>query len=288
MNLCQCGCGALVEKRYKKGHGRRGKTNTPEHNQKIGLANSGRKHTRVGTTSEYKAVPDSFLQNQQVGRRLSEETKAKMSRIAKEKGFGKWMVGRKRSEESIKKGADKVKGHEVSSDTRKKISDANGGQNNGMFGKRHTEEAKTKIAEAAAAMWENPEIRAQLLEAFNAPEHIEMLRQRRANMVLPVKDTTIEVIVRGFLDALGVLYQQHKMIKDIEHRYQCDFYVEAHGLVIECDGDYWHQYPHGRDIDRARTFEMEQQGYKVLRLWEHSIRKMSCDDFRLVLEKVVR
>jgi len=279
MNLCQCGCGTLVQKNYKKGHGRRGRKNSPEHNAAIVRANTGK-----------KATDEQRQQNRErnLGRRLSEETKAKMSQIAKEKGFGKWMVGRKQSEESIRKGAEKRRGHSVSADTRRKISDANGGQNNGMFGKRHTEEAKTKIAESAVAMWENPDIRAQLLEAFNAPEHVEMLRQRRANMVFPVKDTTIEVIVRDFLDVLGVHYQQHKMIKNIEHRYQCDFYVEAHNLVIECDGDYWHQYPQGRNIDRVRTFEMEQKGYKVLRLWECSIRKMSCDDFRLALEKVVK
>ncbi|GAG67123.1 unnamed protein product [marine sediment metagenome] len=39
-------------------------------------------------------------------------------------------------------------------------------------------------------------------------------------------------------------------------------------LVIECDGDYWHKYPVGRDIDHIRTKELIQKGFKVLRLWE--------------------
>jgi very-short-patch-repair endonuclease len=45
-------------------------------------------------------------------------------------------------------------------------------------------------------------------------------------------------------------------------------------LVIECDGDYWHKYPIGREIDRLRTKELLEQGFKVLRLWENEIRKM--------------
>ena len=38
-----------------------------------------------------------------LGKRLSKETRQKLSRIAKERGFGKWMNGKKHSDETIEK-----------------------------------------------------------------------------------------------------------------------------------------------------------------------------------------
>ena len=58
-------------------------------------------------------------------------------------------------------------------------------------------------------------------------------------------------------------------------------------LVIECDGDYWHKYPIGNDIDHIRTKELLKKGFKVLRLWEFEIKDMSIKQFtrRLKNEK---
>jgi len=41
-NLCKCGCGNLCEQNYLKGHGRKGKKNSVEHNMKIGSKNKGK------------------------------------------------------------------------------------------------------------------------------------------------------------------------------------------------------------------------------------------------------
>ena len=50
-------------------------------------------------------------------------------------------------------------------------------------------------------------------------------------------------------------------------------------LIIECDGNYWHKYPVGREIDNLRTNELIDKGFKVLRLWESDIKKMNFKDF---------
>jgi hypothetical protein len=52
----------------------------------------------------------------------TEKIKKKMSIIAKEKGFGKWMNGKKHSEETKKKMSEKRKGKKHSEETKKKIS----------------------------------------------------------------------------------------------------------------------------------------------------------------------
>ena len=95
------------------------------------------------------------------------------------------------------------------------------------------------------------------------------LAEIRLKAIVPVKDTKIEKKIQKLLKELKINYNRHKVI-DIPHKYQCDIFIEPN-IVIECDGDYWHSYPIGREIDRLRTIEMQERGYKVLRFWERDI-----------------
>ena len=71
----------------------------------------------------------------------------------------------------------------------------------------------------------------------------------------------------------------------IEHGYQCDVLIPSMNLVIECDGDNWHKYPTGTDIDHIRTKELIKKGFKVLRLWEFEINEMTIGSFRNILKE---
>ena len=63
-----------------------------EHKRKIGQANKGKKHSiEFGEN----------IRKRQLGKKVSEETKRKMSEIAKKNGFGKWMKGRNLREKSF-------------------------------------------------------------------------------------------------------------------------------------------------------------------------------------------
>jgi very-short-patch-repair endonuclease len=104
---------------------------------------------------------------------------------------------------------------------------------------------------------------------------------RRSKQVFPLKDTTIEIKIQQYLTELKIEYMTHKYIKEIEHGYQCDIFIPSMNLVIECDGNYWHKYPTRTDIDNIRTTELLQKGFKVLRLWEIDIRKMTLEELRL-------
>ncbi len=112
------------------------------------------------------------------------------------------------------------------------------------------------------------------------PEAIEAFKERRKYIKFPKQDTTIEVKIQDYLKYLGIEFFTHQYMKEIEHGYQCDILVPSKNLVIECDGDYWHSYPIGREIDHIRTKELIAQGFKVLRLWEYEIRKMSINEFK--------
>ena len=129
------------------------------------------------------------------------------------------------------------------------------GENNNRYGKHHTQKTKEKI------------------------------KQARIRQILPVKDTKIETKVQNFLKELRIEFFTHQYV-NIEHSYQCDILIPSMNLVIECDGDYWHKYPVGTEIDRIRTSELIKKGFKVLRLWEREIKEMYLNGFKVKLKNL--
>ena len=95
-----------------------------------------------------------------------------------------------------------------------------------------------------------------------------------------VGETKIEIKIQTYLKELGIEFFTHEYIKEIRHSYQCDIFIPSLNMVIECDGDYWHKYPTGTELDHIRTKELIEKGFKVLRLWEREINKMSVEDFK--------
>ncbi len=114
----------------------------------------------------------------------------------------------------------------------------------------------------------------------HSEETIKIIKEKRKHQHLPTRNTLIEVKIQNFLKQLGLNFLTHQYIKDIKHHYHCDILIPSLNLVIECDGNYWHKYPIGNDIDHIRTSELLQKGFKVLRLWEFEINKMSVEEFK--------
>jgi len=177
----------------------------------------------------------------------------------------------------------------------KKI-DINKHTNYGMNKKDHTEKTIKKIRKAAKKIWQNLRYRKkQILSHKNykptfggkhfdghkqrSKKTIDKIKQARAKQILPKYDTKIEVKIQNFLKKIGIEFFTHQYIK-IEHGYQCDIFIPLMNLVIECDGDYWHSYPTGTEIDHIRTKELIEKGFKVLRLWEFEIKEMDLNDFK--------
>ena len=78
-----------------------------EHRDAIIKANTGNKyHLGFKHSDEVKKI----ISLKGIGRKRSEESKNKIRNIAKEKGYGLWMVGKKLSEETKKKIGDKSRG----------------------------------------------------------------------------------------------------------------------------------------------------------------------------------
>lgn len=110
------------------------------------------------------------------------------------------------------------------------------------------------------------------------------MKKRRREIVLPLKDTSIEVKIQNFLKQLNIEFFTHQYIKEIEHGYQCDILIpEQKGIkkktIIECYGDYWHKYPMGREIDWLRCRELRESGWRVIVLWEREIKVVRIEEF---------
>jgi very-short-patch-repair endonuclease len=145
------------------------------------------------------------------------------------------------------------------------------GQKPWIEGKGHSEDIRKKISENTK--------KGMTKDICKRLSEIKKKAIRSGNLVMPKKDTSIEIKIQNFLKQLGISFMTHQYMKDIEHGYQCDIFIPSMNLVIECDGNYWHKYPTGNEIDHVRTKELIEKGFKVLRLWEFEIKEMKIKEF---------
>ena len=137
--------------------------------------------------------------------------------------------------------------------------------NYGMKNKHHSKKTKQKIS-------------LTLLGKPKSKEQIIKYKEWRKTQN-PTYTSSIEIKIQDFFKQLGIEFLTHQYMP-IEHGYQCDILIPSLNMVIECDGNYWHKYPIGREIDHIRTSELIEKGFKVLRLWENEIKLMNINNFK--------
>jgi DNA mismatch endonuclease (patch repair protein) len=112
------------------------------------------------------------------------------------------------------------------------------------------------------------------------------IRKARAEQVLPLEDTSIEIALQEALTAKGIIFEKHKKLPGLP-----DIFIEPN-ICIFADGDYWHSNPkiYGEDHqvrygskivihndilikDRKINTILKKKGYKVLRFWGSDIKK---------------
>lgn len=113
-------------------------------------------------------------------------------------------------------------------------------------------------------------------------KHSEEFKKRKREWMIEhpnriFKDTKIELKMEAELQRRGINYQKQVPLCKIA---RVDFYLPEYRMIIQCDGDYWHnlQKVKERSIkqDKVLTFN----GFNVYRFWEHEIKKSveSCVD----------
>lgn len=89
-----------------------------------------------------------------------------------------------------------------------------------------------------------------------------LARRRRS---LAGGDSSIETMLQLALNIANVYYRIHEPIIG-----QPDIFIPPN-ICIFADGDYWHNYPYGREYDKQVDITLESLGYVVLRFWERDI-----------------
>ena len=171
------------------------------------------------------------------GKKHNSESKQKMREAKKD--YIPWNKGKNMCEETKEKLRISLKNIMNKPEIKNKIS----GKNNHGYGKKHTE------------------------------DHIEKIRQARLHQKFPFKNSKPERFIQSVLSVNGIGYRTHEPILG-----QPDIFIEPN-ICVFVDGCYWHCCEkHGKGIYTERIIrdekvnnKLKDQGYKVIRIWEHEI-----------------
>ena len=131
----------------------------------------------------------------------------------------------------------------------------------------------------------SPETRAKMsvvqVERMRSSEARVKLRARRAQQILPLKDTKPELAVQTWLQERAIEFTKHQHIPGLNH--QWDIVIEPLRTLIEVDGCYWHGCPCRAGKSRISQSDIPctafavAVGWTVIRIWECEIK---AGDFR--------
>ena len=137
-------------------------------------------------------------------------------------------------------------------------------------GKTLSEDTRKKIGDAHRGKTRTPEHNKAMSEAIKADWESLSLEQRNAKMEACHKfvfgrfPTSLEIKVMNILESNSILYEYEFPISP----YSCDFFLPAYNLIIEADGNYWHQ---DKEAEIKRDAHILAQGYRILHLTESQI-----------------
>ena len=89
-----------------------------------------------------------------------------------------------------------------------------------------------------------------------------------ARRSVPLKGTSIEIKMAEELTTRGIEYTEQYNLGD---KFRLDFLIPRYNIVIECDGDYWHNLPKVKSRDKSKNAYIKACGFSLYRFWEHEI-----------------
>ena len=242
----------------------KGTKHSEEAKTKMSRARKGKNNPMFGRPGFYK------------GKTLSEEHKRKISLS---------MVGKKPSEETKKKMSEAGKGRIFPEEHRRRISEA-------KRGKKHSKETKERMSRSKRGgknpNWEKspPEETRKKMSLARWKEKVIIICQtcnkefkvmphrlgktkfcsRRCRAIwvmqhMGKKNTSIELAIRAELDRQGISYLQQSPVEGIA---LVDFLL-PNKIILQCDGEYWHNLPRQKGRDVNQDFLLGSMGYRVFR-----------------------
>lgn len=217
----------------------------------------------------------------------SEETKRKISLAGK--GEKHYLYGKHRSEATKNKLSEINKGKQHSEEAKRKMSVSRTGDKNHFYGKQHSEETKRRISESRkgkyigekSPVWTGGKVEITCKVCGKKKKIIKAVVKKngnscshRCNSIWNVKhskkkDTNIEIAIEAELIKRHIPYLKQAPILGIA---LVDFLLPDR-IVIQCDGDYWHNLSKQKERDTNQDFILGFNNYKVYRFTEVEINK---------------
>ena len=311
LNPCACGCGTLVQGKWKRGHVRKGAKNTPEHNAKIAAGHlwkpmhpgtkaallkalRGSHWTAERSESHSKKMLAHWSKNVHPLKGKAMPAEAARKSAASRKGLKRSKEAIERSRQGLKFRWDNdpeyremmVKAitdcrQDMSPSWRAHIGDSKRGM-------RHSQKTRELLSEARRQMWKDPVYRKKMVDLCNTPWGKDRSRRGAAAAlesfhVKGGKYSKPELHLKGLLEELGIPFEHQHFIRDIEKKYRCDFFLPSKRLVIESDGYFHHDFPTGRPLDWTRDEQLQAAGYSILRFWSYDV---TLDTLRKAVEDI--
>jgi very-short-patch-repair endonuclease len=176
------------------------------------------------------------------GRKCSENTKIAMSA---------WQKGKVLSEEHRRAISIANTGHVHSEEHRKKIG-------NWSRGKKWDTERKQKASKTQKARY-----------AAMTKEERWALVKKPILAALAANPSSIEWLLAEVLNKFGKIVE-HNVVFGY---FIVDFWLPEHNLIIECNGDYWHNLPKRVKRDRQLTTWCKNRHINLIFVWEYAIKE---------------
>jgi G:T-mismatch repair DNA endonuclease (very short patch repair protein) len=140
---------------------------------------------------------------------------------------------------------------------------------------------------------ESEEYRRKLLEAVNHPDNLRRLSEAikkahargaydSCNWVFRGQPTSIELQIAHALEEMGI--EHESQYRPTGCSYVFDEFI-APNILVEIQGDYWHNLPKGRKRDAKKKAWAINSGYDFVVIWEHDIKE--CAAMSLVKERIL-
>ena len=102
------------------------------------------------------------------------------------------------------------------------------------------------------------------------PELNEKQRLLAINMIQNKSNTSIELKIKEQLQNNDIEFIPQFNVND---RFVCDFYLPDSNLIIEADGDYWHNLDRVKKRDKSKDAYLQECGYNIIRIRENVIKE---------------
>lgn len=189
------------------------------------------------------------------GIKLSKGEKIRLSNLAKERGYGRWMNGKKHTEKT------KIKMSLIKKGKIPKNISMIAGWNKG---KKISAEECFKDSE-------------RIKRAYREGKILGF--QKGHKLYNKFRDTSIELKIEVELKKRNINYQKQFWINRIAN---VDFLLE-NKIIIQCDGGYWHNLPDNKERDIRQDKILKENGYQIFRFWEHEINKSAENCINIIL-----